>query len=91
MARSTISEEKEYEEAKQEQVKTESKESSEKVEKPVKSEPTVGDEKKVRIVTSEEIDCWIGGVHYVIGERKDASVPSDVAAILCSSRKAYRK
>ena len=46
--------------------------------------------KKVTITALCDIDCWVGGVHYVIRDKKQMSVPSDVAAILTTSRKAYR-
>ena len=49
--------------------------------------PTI---KKVTITALCDIDCWVGGVHYVIRDKKQMSVPSDVAAILTTSRKAYR-
>lgn len=46
--------------------------------------------KNVKIHTLEEVDCYIGGIHYSFAKGKDASVPSDVAAILTNSQKAYR-
>lgn len=47
--------------------------------------------KRVRVIASEEVDCWIGGAQYKMVERKEYLVPADVAAILCNSKKAYRK
>lgn len=47
--------------------------------------------KKVKIHTTEEIDCIVAGVPYVIAKNKDAQVPADVAAILVNAKKAYRQ
>lgn len=46
--------------------------------------------KKVKIHATEDIDCFIAGTPVTISKDKDAEVPSDVAAILCFSKKAYR-
>ena len=46
--------------------------------------------KPVKIHTLEEVNCYIGGTHYSFAKGKEASVPSDVAAILTNSQKAYR-
>ena len=46
--------------------------------------------KNVKIHTLEEVNCYIGGSHYSFAKGKEASVPSDVAAILTNSQKAYR-
>ena len=46
--------------------------------------------KNVKIHTLEEVNCYIGGAHYSFAKGKEASVPSDVAAILTNSQKAYR-
>lgn len=46
--------------------------------------------KKVKIHATEDIDCFIAGTPVAIRKDKDAEVPSDVAAILCFSKKAYR-
>lgn len=46
--------------------------------------------KNVKIHTLEEVNCYIGGEHYSFAKGKEASVPSDVAAILTNSQKAYR-
>lgn len=46
--------------------------------------------KNVRIKTFEKVDCIIGKFPYKIEKDKEASVPSDVAAILVASKKAYR-
>ena len=46
--------------------------------------------KNVKIHTLEEVNCYIGGTHYSFAKSKEASVPSDVAAILTNSQKAYR-
>lgn len=48
------------------------------------------DVKKVRIHTSEDVDSLIGGNPYKLQKDKDYTVPSDVAAILVFSKKAYR-
>lgn len=48
-------------------------------------------EKKVKIHTTEEVDCIIAGIPYVIAKGKDAQVPADVAAILVNAQKAYRQ
>lgn len=46
--------------------------------------------KKVKIHTLEDIDCLIAGNMISIRKDKDTEVSSDVAAILCYSKKAYR-
>ena len=46
--------------------------------------------KNVKIHTLEEVDCWIGGVHYQFRKDRDFSVPSDVASVLVNARKVYR-
>lgn len=46
--------------------------------------------KNVKIHTLDEVNCYVGGVHYSFAKGKEASVPSDVAAILTNSQKAYR-
>lgn len=50
----------------------------------------VSTSKKVKIRASEDIDCFVGGVAYSISKDKEATLPSDVAAILCFAGKAYR-
>lgn len=58
---------------------------------PAAKEPTVAPTvKKVKIRAIEDIDCLISGVPYKVAKDKEASVPSDVAAIMCFSGKAYR-
>lgn len=47
--------------------------------------------KMVKIHTTEEVDCIIAGIPYVIAKNKDAQVPADVAAILVNAQKAYRQ
>ena len=46
--------------------------------------------KNVKIHTLDEVNCYVGGTHYSFAKGKEASVPSDVAAILTNSQKAYR-
>ena len=46
--------------------------------------------KKVKIHTTEEIDCIVAQVPYKSAKGKDMVVPSDVASILVNSNKAYR-
>ena len=46
--------------------------------------------KKVKVRASEDIDCIVGGTSYAISKDKEATLPSDVAAILCFAGKAYR-
>ena len=46
--------------------------------------------KNVKIHTLEEVNCYVGGAHYSFAKGKEESVPSDVAAILTNSQKAYR-
>lgn len=46
--------------------------------------------KKVKIHATEDIDCFIAGTPVSIRKDKEAEVSSDVAAILCFSKKAYR-
>lgn len=56
-----------------------------------KPEPKVNTgEKGVKIRLIEDVDCFIGKNHYDYAKGKEAIVPSDVAAILCSSQKAIR-
>ena len=64
----------------QEETKDENKEAKV-VENPIKM---------VKIHTLEEVNCYIGGAHYSFAKGKEASVPSDVAAILTNSQEAYR-
>lgn len=53
-------------------------------------EVVVTETKRVNIRTSEEIDCIIGQYPYNLKKDTTYKVPSDVAAILCNSKKAYR-
>lgn len=46
--------------------------------------------KKVKIHTVEEINSIISCIPYHFAKDKDVLVPSDVAAILCFAKKAYR-
>lgn len=46
--------------------------------------------KNVKIRPVEDIDCLIACKPYRLYKDKEASVPSDVAAILCYAKKAYR-
>ena len=46
--------------------------------------------KKVKIHTLEDINCLIAGNTISLRKDKDVEVSSDVAAILCYSKKAYR-
>lgn len=46
--------------------------------------------KKVKIQVVEEVDCLIACVPYKLEKGKVYNVPSDVAAILCNAKKAYR-
>lgn len=46
--------------------------------------------KKVRIHTVEEVNCLVACKPYNLKKDKDYQVPSDVAAILCYAKKAYR-
>ena len=55
-----------------------------------KAEVAKGD-KKVKIHTTEDVDCIVAGIPYVIAKNKDAQVPADVAAILVNAQKAYRQ
>lgn len=47
-------------------------------------------EKRVKIHIVEAVDCMIACVPYNLTKDKAYSVPSDVAAILVNSKKAYR-
>lgn len=61
------------------------------VEQPVKPVAKVNtSEKMIKIRTCEVIDCYIAKQHYTFAKGKEVSVPSDVAAILCSSQRAFR-
>lgn len=57
---------------------------------PVKEATAPTEPKLVRIHTTEPIDCMVAQVTYKFPKDKDVSVPSDVAAVLCSAKKAYR-
>lgn len=46
--------------------------------------------KSVKIRMLEGVDSIISGETYCFSKGKEASVPSDVAAILCNSKKAFR-
>ena len=46
--------------------------------------------KTVKIRAVEDINCLIACKPYAIAKDKEASVPVDVAAILCYAKKAYR-
>jgi hypothetical protein len=46
--------------------------------------------KLVKVRTIEDIDCFIGGTRYTIRKDREASVPTDVAAILTTARKVFR-
>lgn len=46
--------------------------------------------KKVKIRVSETVNCYIANVPYYMEKDKNYQVPSDVAAILVNSGKAYR-
>ena len=46
--------------------------------------------KKVKIQVVEEVDCLVACVPYKLSKDKVYLVPSDVAAILCNAKKAYR-
>ena len=46
--------------------------------------------KMVKIRVVEDVDCLIACKPYKFAKDKEASVPSDVAAILCYAKKAYR-
>lgn len=47
-------------------------------------------EKLIKIRTVEDISSRVSQIHYQLQKDKEYSVPSDVAAILCHSRKAFR-
>lgn len=51
---------------------------------------TISTIKNVKIRVIEDIDCIIACKPYRIAKDKEASVPSDVAAILCYAKKAYK-
>lgn len=46
--------------------------------------------KKVSIQVVEPVDCIIAGEHYLLSKDRGYKVPTDVAAILVNSKKAYR-
>lgn len=46
--------------------------------------------KNVKIRVIEDIDCIIACKPYQYAKDKEVTVPSDVAAILCYAKKAYR-
>lgn len=79
----------------------ETNESKEVVIEPVKVEVPTGKQdidivltravtKNVRIKTFEKVDCIVGKIPYKIDKDREAFVPSDVAAILVTSKKAFR-
>lgn len=53
-------------------------------------EVKVTEGKKVSIQVVEPVDCIIAGIPYVLQKDKGYKVPTDVAAILVNSKKAYR-
>lgn len=57
--------------------------------KPQEVKVTAGT-KNVRIQIADEVDCIIAGIPYQLKKDKAYQVPSDVAAILCNAKKAYR-
>lgn len=46
--------------------------------------------KKVKVQVTEEVDCIVACTPYKLSKDKAYLVPSDVAAILCGAKKAYR-
>lgn len=46
--------------------------------------------KTVKVRLREDVNCYIGGKHYLFGADKEALVPEDVAAVLTNAHKAYR-
>lgn len=61
------------------------------VEKPVKdAKPNDNTPKLVKIHTTEVVDAIVAGNLYRFPKDRDASVPTDVAAILVNGKKAYR-
>lgn len=46
--------------------------------------------KKVRVQVVEDVNCIVACVPYNLKKDKAYLVPSDVAAILCNAKKAYR-
>ena len=46
--------------------------------------------KKVKIQVVQDVDCIVACIPYKLSKDKAYSVPSDVAAILCNAKKAYR-
>jgi hypothetical protein len=55
-----------------------------------KADVTENTVKKVKIHTTDPIDCLIANVHYTFPANRDAQVPADVAAILVNAKKAFR-
>lgn len=47
--------------------------------------------KSVAFYALEDIDSWVGGVHYELRKDKEHKVPEDVAAILTNGHKGYRR
>lgn len=48
------------------------------------------DTKKVKVQVVEDVDCLVACTPYQLKKDKAYLVPSDVAAILCNAKKAYR-
>jgi len=69
---------------------TEEKTSENKSPKPTPEAKVAGSSKKVKIRTTEDINCMISCTPYQIKKDKEVQVPSDVAAILVNAKKAYR-
>ena len=46
--------------------------------------------KKVKVQVVEDVDCLVACTPYSLKKDKAYLVPSDVAAILCNAKKAYR-
>lgn len=59
-------------------------------ENPTEEAEVTTEVKKVKIRATEDIDCLIACTPVKIGKDKEATVASDVAAILCFAQKAYR-
>lgn len=60
------------------------------IKEPVAEVVVTNEVKKVKIQAVEEINCIIAGKPYRLQKDKQHSVPTDVAAILCYSKKAYK-
>lgn len=90
---STITKEEEVEDTPEETVESPKPKFIQKVIPPKPAEKiveAVSTLKKVQIMLTENLDCYVGQDHYTGRKDTAISVPSDVAAIVVNGKKGYR-